>query len=349
MLALAGYPLGLAFRFLESKSPSPVDGLGEVVPAEYDDLEGILSFRRGLDVVTYEFENVPTASARALEEILPVHPPADALRMAQDRLREKAGFETLGIPTAAFHGIDSLDDLMGALEELGAPAVLKTRRFGYDGKGQWVLRSVEEAASAWEELDGRPALLEAFVPFDRELSILAVRGRAEETAFYPLVENTHAEGILRMTVAPAPAVDAALQRRAEGYATRLLDELGYVGVLALELFERDGELLANEIAPRVHNSGHWSQDGAECCQFENHLRAVCGLPLGSTRPLGVTTMINLIGRTPPSEDVLSYRNARLHLYGKSPRPGRKLGHVNVVDSASEEGRRAVEAIERMTE
>jgi 5-(carboxyamino)imidazole ribonucleotide synthase len=332
MLALAGVPLGLRFRFLEPHAPSPVDGLGEVVRGPYDDLDAVRRFGDGVAVATYEFENVPVASALALAAEVPVFPPPAALELAQDRLREKEGFARLGIPTAPWRTVDARAELDEAVREVGLPAVLKTRRFGYDGKGQDVLNGPADLDPAWERMGGRPLLLEGFVAFERELSILAVRGRDGSEAFYPLVENRHERGILVRTTAPARAVTPALQIRAERYTRALMEELDYVGVLALELFQVGDELLANELAPRVHNSGHWTQDGAVTCQFENHARAVVGLPLGRTTAVGHAVMLNLLGALPPLRAVLSEPDAHLHLYDKAPRPGRKLGHVNVVGS-----------------
>lgn len=345
MLALAGIPLGLRFRFLEAKSPSPVDGLGEVIRGDYADLDAVRRFGDGVALVTYEFENVPVASARALgAEGVKVFPPPPALEMSQDRLREKEGFDRLGIPTAPWRTVDSRDDLERAVAEVGLPAVLKTRRFGYDGKGQEVLREPRDVDAAWESLGGRPLLYEGFVDFRRELSIVAARGRDGSEVFYPLVENRHERGILAETTAPASDVSPALQERAEGYARALLDELGYVGVIALELFQVGDDLLGNEVAPRVHNSGHWSQDGAVTCQFESHVRAVAGFPLGSTQAIGPTRMLNLLGALPPLEAVLREPLAHLHLYDKAPRPGRKIGHVNVVGGTTDEVDEAAERI-----
>ena len=329
MLALAGVPMGLRFRFLEPQRPAPVDGIGTVVRAGYDDEDAVRRFADGLDVVTYEFENVPDSTARLLEGLLPVRPSASALSVAQDRLAEKRAFERLAIPTAGYDAVESRNGLDEAIGRVGVPAVLKTRCFGYDGRGQAVIDGPAGADAAWEALSGNPLLLERFVDFSRELSIIGVRGHDGEIAFYPLVENEHRGGILYRTHAPAP-VSTALQTLAEQYLRSLLEEMQYVGVLALELFQRGDELLANEMAPRVHNSGHWTQDGARTSQFENHLRAVCGFSLGSCDPHGHAGMLNLIGQVPPTDGVLAIPGARLHLYGKSPRPGRKLGHVNAV-------------------
>ena len=358
MLALAGLPLGLRFRFLEAKAEPPVRDLGAVVRTAYDDPEGLDALVQGAAVVTYEFENVPVAAARRLAESTPVFPPPQALEMAQDRLTEKEGFRSLGIGTAPYRAVGTREELDEAVREIGLPAVLKTRRMGYDGKGQVVLRESSELDSAWATLGGRPLILEGFVDFRRELSILAVRSRSGETAFYPLVENEHMDGILVRSRVPAsrdPVLAAAspestgdggadsplssatspVQAEAEGIARRVLDHLSYVGVLAIELFEvpdpeRGTRLLANEMAPRVHNSGHWTQDGAWTSQFENHLRAVLGLPLGDTGLRGEgAAMINLLGTPPPREELVRVPGAHLHLYDKEPRPGRKVGHVNV--------------------
>jgi 5-(carboxyamino)imidazole ribonucleotide synthase len=329
MLALAGYPLGLRFRFLDPAADAPAGHLGELVVGDYEDPLALERFAVDLQVVTYEFENVPVRCARELARRLAVYPPPEALETAQDRLLEKTFFQKLGIPTPSFAQVDSQDDLLEAMGRLGLPALLKTRRLGYDGKGQRIIRTRDEAEAAWTALGRVPLLLERFVPFEREVSILAVRSSAGETAFYPLVENHHREGILRLSLAPAPGFTRDLQAQAEACAARALESLEYVGVLAIELFERGGQLLANEMAPRVHNSGHWSIEGADTSQFENHLRAVLGLPLGSTATRGHSAMLNLIGATPEPALVLAVPGAHLHVYGKAPRPGRKLGHVTV--------------------
>jgi len=344
MTALAGVPMGLRFRFLEPKSPSPVDAVGEVVRGDYDDPEALARFGKGLAVATYEFENVPVDAARILGEHTTVHPAPPALEMAQDRLREKEGFTRLGIPTNPYRAVTTREELEAALDELGCPAMLKTRRMGYDGKGQARIMTREDAGAAWERLGGVPLLLESFVDFSRELSLVAVRGLEGDFAAYPLVENVHTRGILHTTTAPAPQVTAALQEAAESSVRRLMEELGYVGAMAVEFFQVGDGLLANEMAPRVHNSGHWTQDGAVTSQFENHLRAVLGLPLGPTRAEGVTVMLNLLGELPPVESVLAEPRAHLHLYGKSPRPGRKIGHVNVVADTLAE---ALEVVRRI--
>ena len=329
MLALAGYPLGLHFRFLDPSPEAPVGRIANRVTADFNDQQALEKFSHGLEAVTYEFENVPVAAAKFLAERVPVYPPAVALEEAQERLREKRLFRRLEIPTTEFAEIAKRGDLDAAVKQVEFPAMLKTCRMGYDGKGQWLLRTAGDVETARGELPDVPLILEKFVPFARELSILGVRGRGGETAFYPLIENHHRGGILRLSLAPAPNLAASLQQEAEDAARKVLEALGYVGVLCIEFFEVGGRLLANEMAPRVHNSGHWTIEGAVTSQFENHLRAILGMPLGSTAAAGVSAMINLIGEIPESAEVLNVSNAHLHLYGKEPRAGRKLGHVTV--------------------
>ena len=335
MLALAGYPLGLHFRFLDPSPEAPVGRIANRVTADFQDVQALEKFSHGLEVVTYEFENVPVAAAKFLAERVPVYPPAAALEEAQDRLREKTLFRKLEIPTTDFVEVAKRGDLDATVKQVGLPAVLKTCRMGYDGKGQWQLRTAEDVEKARAELPDAPLILEKFVPFTRELSILGVRGRSGEIAFYPLIENHHRGGILRLALAPAPHLTAGLQQAAEQSARAVLEALDYVGVLCIEFFEVNGRLLANEMAPRVHNSGHWTIEGAVTSQFESHLRAILGLPLGSTAVAGVSAMINLIGEIPPSADVLHVPNAHLHLYGKEPRSGRKLGHVTLRADSTE--------------
>lgn len=331
MLALAGYPLGLEFLLLDPSVEAPAGQLADALAARFDDPAALDRLAASTSIATYEFENVPVTSVRRLAERIPVFPPAPALETAQDRLAEKTLFRSLGIPTAPFAPVGSAEQLDAALEEVGLPAILKTRRDGYDGKGQWRVGTRAEAEAAFAAAAGTPAILEGFVPFERELSVLAARGRDGSTAFWPLVENRHREGILRLSVAPANGVFEAMQHRAEQKARRVLDALGYVGVLAIEFFQHEGRLLANEMAPRVHNSGHWTIEGAATSQFENHLRAILGWPLGSTLPQGYSAMVNLVGEVPPVEALLAVPGAHVHLYGKSARPGRKLGHVTLVE------------------
>jgi 5-(carboxyamino)imidazole ribonucleotide synthase len=348
MLALAGYPLGLSFCCLEPSANSPMGQVARQICANYDDAAALLALAEQSDLITYEFENVPVNAARLLAQRLPVYPPPQALEVSQDRVHEKRCFARLGIPTPAFVEVATADDLSNAIGQTSLPCVLKTRRFGYDGNGQWVLRTQRDVNAAKVELRQHPSstgyILEAFVPFQRELSIIAARSTTGELAFYPLTQNEHREGILRLSRAPS---SQAPQTLAEDYAARVLNDLDYVGVLAIEFFEKEGALIANEMAPRVHNSGHWTQDGAATSQFENHLRAICGLPLGSTQVRGYAAMVNLIGDLPNVSAMLRVPGTHVHLYGKSPRPGRKLGHVNVVADDAGELVRLVEAIKTL--
>ena len=334
MMALAAYPLGVRTRLLDPKDPTSSGEVADVLPERYDDPDALDRFVTGLSAVTYEFENVDAAAIDHLEGRVPVRPGRRALEVSQDRLTEKSFFRAQGIDTAPFAAADTLEELEAAVEEVGLPALLKTRRFGYDGKGQASIRARSDIAAAWEQVGGVPMILEGFVDFDRELSIVAVRDPGGDVRFYPLVENLHEDGILRVSTAPAADVgdqaDAgSLQARAEAYARRVLEELDYVGVLAIELFQAGDRLLANEMAPRVHNSGHWTLEGAETSQFENHVRAVLGLPLGATAMRGHAAMVNLIGAVPDPAEVLRIPHVHLHLYGKEPRPGRKVGHMTV--------------------
>ena len=329
MIALAGYDLGITCTTLDPSSASPAAAVAPAIVGAFDDRDILAELASSVDVVTYEFENVPVDAVRFVEKICPVFPPPQALEASQDRLAEKELFEQIGLPAATFEPVDSLASFEEGLRSIGTPAVLKTRRLGYDGKGQAVVHDALLAEDAWRSVGELPCLLEALVPFERELSIVAARGHDGSIATYPLVENRHREGILRLTRAPATGVDDALQQRAESYVHDVMTALGYVGVLAIELFELHGSLLGNEMAPRVHNSGHWTIEGAETSQFENHLRAICGSPLGSADPVGVTAMVNLVGQMPDRDAVLRVPGAHLHDYGKESRPGRKLGHVTI--------------------
>jgi 5-(carboxyamino)imidazole ribonucleotide synthase len=333
MLALAGIPLAVSFRFLDPVAGAPASAVGELVVGALGDEAALAEVARGATAVTYEWEGVPADAARLLARDLPVRPGARSLEVSQDRLTEKETFRRLGIGTPAFRPVDDLSSLRAAADDVGLPAILKTRSGGYDGKGQARLATADDLEPAWEELGGVggvPLILESLVPFDRELSVLAVRGVDGAVACWPLVENHHEGGILRVSRAPAPGLDDALQARGEELAARVLADLDHVGVLAVELFDVGSELLANELAPRVHNSGHWTIEGALTSQFENHVRAVLGWPLGATAARGPSAMVNCIGVMPARDAVLAVPGAHLHDYGKSPRPGRKLGHVTVV-------------------
>ena len=346
MMALAGYSLGHRFRFLDPGADCPAAQVAASVTAAYDDPVALALFADGLDVVTYEFENVPVTTLDSLQGKVAFYPPRIALSTSQDRLTEKMFFQRIGCPTPRFAGVSSRAELDAALATIGLPAVLKTRRFGYDGKGQEVLRSIGDVDPAWNRLEGAECILEEMIPFDEELSIIAPRSISGEAAFYPIAHNTHRQGILRVSwTDPGSLTDAGLQAAAEQLVGRILTELDYVGVLALELFVRSGKLIANEMAPRVHNSGHWSIEGAPCSQFENHIRAVLGQPLGDTRCSLPCGMVNIVGELPDIDRILALPGAHLHLYGKQPRAGRKIGHVTAVADSAEELMRRLKEIE----
>lgn len=335
MLALSGAPLGLRFLVLDSVADACAAQFAPLLQADYRDQAALAEFAGRVDVVTFDFENVPAESAVWLAERVPVFPSPRALAVAQDRMAEKTLFRELGIPVPPFAAVDSRESLQAALDEIGTPCILKTRRLGYDGKGQFRLRSAADADAAWEALGAQAGtvglILEAFVSFQRELSVVAVRGRDGELRAWPLTENWHVDGILAASLAPADA-DAGLQAQALAAARKLAEALDYVGVFALELFLKDGVLMANELAPRVHNSGHWTIEGAKTSQFEQHIRAICGWPLGSVALVGPVEMTNLIGDDMAAwPQILAEEGAHLHLYGKATaRPGRKMGHVTRV-------------------
>ena len=327
MLALAGYPLGQEFVVLDPDEEACAGSVSHLIVSAYDDPAGLAELAARCDLVTLDFENVPVATLRNLSRQVPVLPGEAALEAAQDRLSEKVFFTDLGVPCAPFARIDSYKDLECEIKKMGYPAILKTRRMGYDGKGQFIIRDRSGADAAWAQLDEKPSILEGFIDFKRELSMLAVRSTHNETAFYPLTENKHKDGILITSFAPANAVSVEEQARA--YALKVMESLDYVGVLAIEFFDTGDQLIANEFAPRVHNSGHWTIDGAVTSQFENHLRAIMGWPLGSTRATGTSAMMNWIGVMPDPSTALGYPEAHWHDYGKKPRPGRKVGHVTI--------------------
>ena len=344
MMALAGIPLGLDFTMYDRTRDVPGAAVADIVAGRFDDLRALARFARGVDVVTFDWENVPVESARAIARIRPVWPPPRALEAAQDRLAEKRLFAKLGIPVAPHAAVDTRAQLERAVAALGLPGILKTRRLGYDGKGQVRIRRARDAAGAFAQLAGQPLVYERFVDFTREVSLVAARGRDGALAFYPLAENEHAGGILALT--RAPFVDARLQRAAERNHRRLFRALGYVGVLCVEYFVERGRLVANEMAPRVHNSGHWTIEGAETSQFENHVRAVAGLPLGSTALRGHAAMVNVIGGKPDAAGLLAQPGLHWHDYGKAPRPGRKLGHVTFVTGSASRRDRVARQLRR---
>lgn len=336
MLALAGMPLGFQFRFIDPSPSSPASWLGEHIVAPFEDSIALQKLADTSDLITYEFENIPLSVVKKLVQTRSVYPPPKALESSQDRLLEKQFFNQHGIATAPFHPVDDLTSLEQAIAVLKLPLILKTRRFGYDGKGQFLVKSLEDAVTAFNELGQQGIIAEGFVRFDRELSCLAVRAIDGATFFYPLVENFHHQGILRLSLAPALIHSSDLNLQASKQVGRILHALDYVGVLAVEFFEKDGSLIANEMAPRVHNSGHWTIEGAETSQFENHIRAVAGLPLGDPKPRGFSAMINLIGSMPDISKVLRIPGAHFHDYCKEPRIGRKLGHITIRADSLEE-------------
>ena len=337
MLVLAGTPLGMRFSTYDASPEAPAGQLATMTVGDFTDLDTVTAFARGVDVVTFDWENVPVASARAAARVARVRPSPGALEVAQDRLDEKRLFDRLGIPVASHAAVADLEGFRRAVSRVGLPGILKTRRLGYDGKGQAVVRRPSDLDRAWLALGGQPLIYEGMVNFDCEVSLVAARSRSGEMAFYPLTRNVHDHGIL--SVSRAPFARPALQARAERQVGAIMQRLRYVGVLCVEFFVVGRQLLANEMAPRVHNSGHWTIEGADTSQFENHLRAIAGLPLGSTRPRGHSVMVNCVGRMPPARKLLGIRGLHLHDYGKSPRPGRKLGHLTFVGSSDREADR----------
>lgn len=332
MLGIAGKRLGLEFIFLDPAPEPPASIAGPVLRLPFDSTEGLSTLASSVDVLTYEFENVPVEAIQKFADRIQIYPPPDALHYAQDRVREKKLFESLDIPVPAYAEVDSEQDLHKAANSIGLPLVLKTRRLGYDGKGQAIIRTESDMSGACEALRGRPLIAEQWIDFDCEVSAIGARNVGGDIAIYPITENRHCEGILRISRAPYTVNDVA--GLARQYLTEMLERLNYVGVLTMEFFVQGKQLLANEFAPRVHNSGHWTIEGAATSQFENHLRAILNMPLGDTKAVAHAGMINLIGSMPAA----SFDSARCHLhdYGKKPRPGRKLGHITLLaDSAAE--------------
>ncbi|MDH4055287.1 MAG: 5-(carboxyamino)imidazole ribonucleotide synthase [Gammaproteobacteria bacterium] len=342
MLGFAAHDLNASCRYIDPSDDPPAAVCGKVIQASYDDPVALVALAETCDVITYEFENVPVTALQHIEGITPIYPPARALQHAQDRLAEKLLFDELEIPLPGYHAVDSREDLDAAAEKLGLPMVVKTRRMGYDGKGQFVVKDIGQLDAAWAALGTQSLVAEQFVPFDYEVSCIGVRRVSGDTAIYPLSRNVHVEGILHSARSPVDAPE--LTAKASDYMHRLLDHLDYVGVLALELFVVGKDLRANEFAPRVHNSGHWSIEGSETSQFENHLRAILDLPLGSTASKGYAGMVNLIGHISPATRALGV--GVLHDYGKTSRPGRKLGHVTVVADSEEQCDALVEIIDK---
>ncbi len=334
MLALSGYPIGVRCLFLDRSADTPG---AQVAPSLIGDLENavlLAELASRSDVVTFDWENIPGSALAPLEKITRVRPPRPALEVSQDRLAEKALFTRLKIPVAAHCAIDNREDLIGATRKIGLPGILKTRRLGYDGKGQFVLRAPRDIDQAWAAIGAAGLIYEKFQDFSRELSLVGARSAGGQLVFYPLSCNTHGGGILRHSI--APYMDARLEKSARLYMKRVMTALDYIGVLTIEFFVVHGLLIANEMAPRVHNSGHWTIEGCVTSQFENHLRAVCDMPLGSTRALGHTAMINFLGLMPERERLLAIEGLAYHDYGKTARPGRKLGHCTILKRLAKE-------------
>ena len=345
MLAIAAYPLGHQMAFTANSKNEPAVLLGQTF-LNNDKQDANEQLTNASEVITYESENIAVDIVKEISKKTPVYPGAKSLFTTQHRGREKAIFDKLGIPCAPYQMVNSLADLKESVETVGLPAILKTATEGYDGKGQFLIHTKDQIDKAWQSMNGVQAILEGFVSFKRELSLIAVRTMDNNHKYYPLVENTHHNGILRLTIAPAENISAKVQDQAEHYMQTLLDEMGHVGVLTIELFETTEGLIVNEMAPRVHNSGHWSIEGARTSQFENHVRAITGSPLGETDCLQqYCAMINIIGEHGPVEKVLELRNAHLHLYGKTERKGRKLGHITITASTLNEFNTTLSALE----
>ncbi|MGH1415593.1 MAG: 5-(carboxyamino)imidazole ribonucleotide synthase [Pelagimonas sp.] len=335
MLSVAASRLGFKTHVFEpSANPPAADVAHRVTTASYEDADALRAFAETVDVITYEFENIPTSALDLLETLRPIRPGREALRISQDRLTEKAFLADLGLSIAPFADVSDADSMTAAVEKIGTPSILKTRRFGYDGKGQARLKTPDDAAQALADMQGAPAVLEGFVNFTSEISVIAARAIDGQVAAYDPGENVHRDGILHTTTVPAKMpgrflTDAVLM------AGRILNELDYVGVMGVEFFVTPQGLIINEIAPRVHNSGHWTQNGCVCCQFEQHIRAVAGLPLGDGQRHSDVQMENLIGDDMDKmPDLLADPSCALHLYGKAEvKPGRKMAHVNRITSA----------------
>jgi 5-(carboxyamino)imidazole ribonucleotide synthase len=328
MLALAGYPMGVRCVFLDRSADASGAQVAPIIVGDLQDPKKLAQLAARSDVVTFDWENISGSALAPLRHMVAVRPPRTALQVSQDRIREKALFVKLKIPVAPHAAVDGARQLSRAVLELGAPGVLKTRRLGYDGKGQFLLRTARDVDAAWAALGGAGLIYEKFQPFSREVSLVAARSARGDIVFYPLSSNTHGNGVLRFGV--APFASARLERTAQRYMRRVMQALSYVGVLAIEFFVVAGRLIANEMAPRVHNSGHWTIEGCATSQFQNHLRAICDLPLGSTRALGHTAMINFLGTMPDKEALMAIDGLTYHDYGKQARPGRKVGHCTIL-------------------
>ena len=341
MLALAAYPLGIRCLFLDRSADAPGAQVAPILVGDLEDEVLLAELAEHSDVLTFDWENIAGAALEPLETVTAVRPPRAALEVAQDRLSEKALFTALNIPVAAHVAVDRKDDLVRGIATLEGRGILKTRRMGYDGKGQCVLKGPGDVDAAWSRMGSTGLILEQYQPFSREVSLIGARSATGDIVYYPLSANVHAGGILRYGIAPYN--DARLLATAHRYLKKLLEHLDYIGVLAIEFFVVGGQLVANEMAPRVHNSGHWTIEGCVTSQFENHVRAICDLPLGSTRALGHTAMINFLGTMPSPEKLLAIDGLAYHDYGKQARPGRKLGHCTITRPGVKDRNRALAA------
>ncbi len=332
MMVLAGEPLGIDFIILDPAKDATAGQVTEQIIADYDDIDALTLLATKVDVITFDFENVPATALQHLESQCTVYPPVKALSISQDRLAEKTLFKQHGIETAPYAEINTLTDLHNALATLGTPCILKTRRFGYDGKGQFVIKDKSQADEAWQAINQQAAILEGFIDFDKEVSIITARSRSSDTpatsVYYPLSENQHQNGILH--ISRAPCDDEKLLEQAKDLLAPLIESLDYIGVLTVEFFVKGDQLIANEMAPRVHNSGHWTIEGAHCSQFENHVRAISNLPLGlATVSSPYSAMINFISQMPELKAICEIDSCHIHDYHKKPREGRKVGHATI--------------------
>jgi len=343
MLGYAAKSLNFECIFLDPNKNSPARDVGEVLHYEFEDLRGIEHLFSLTDIITYEFENVPVKSIKILDPNY-VYPGTMALEIAQDRLKEKELFELLKIPVARYKKIASHSDLMLAASQLGYPFILKTRRFGYDGKGQILLEKEGDIDNAWTEMKDKSLIAEKKVNFDYEISAIGVRNVSGKTAFYPLTKNAHKNGILRTSKTTLET--QSITKKAFNFQSKLMSKLNYVGVLALELFVKEDEVIANEFAPRVHNSGHWTIEGSKTSQFENHIRAILNLKLGDTLSKEYVAMENLIGSIPSEIRQLS-NDFFIHDYGKQERPNRKLGHISVIGKTQKERESKLKIIQKI--
>ena len=345
MLAHAAEPLDISCHCLANSLHDPAAQVANLHSIDLQDTEALTAFANSVDIITFENENVDPALLKLLQQHATCYPNWQAIQTSQDRLIEKQYLSDLNIPVAPFAAVNSLTELQQATQSLQYPCVLKTRRFGYDGKGQVCIQSAADIDTAWEQLKQQPLILEAWIPFEREVSIIGVRSASGDIKYYPLTENIHQAGILRQS--NAPFINESLQQQAQHYCQQVLNQMDFVGVLTIEFFVHDGQLIANEIAPRVHNSGHWTIEGAVTSQFENHIRAILNLPLGNTAAIAATTMFNCIGELPDLTTILELPDAHFHSYHKTARPKRKLAHVTLVKQDKETTERQYQQLQRL--